>query len=55
LSKIIVRKGEAVSKGTIIGLVGATGNTRGKHSAAHLHFELIVHHKRCNPLPHLMW
>jgi murein DD-endopeptidase MepM/ murein hydrolase activator NlpD len=53
LSKILVDYNEEVSMGQIIGLVGKTGNTRGKRNAAHLHFELIIDNKKYNPLIHI--
>ena len=55
MSKVIVKKGEYVETGAIVGLVGSTGNTRGKRNGAHLHFEVIINGKRCNPLPYLIW
>jgi len=45
LSKISVSKGDAIRRGDLIGLVGATGNARGSH----LHFELELNHKKVNP------
>lgn len=45
LKDIRVRKGNAVSKGRIIGTVGSTGNTTG----AHLHYEIIKDGKHIDP------
>lgn len=53
LSKILVKPNESVCMGQIIGLVGSTGNTRGKRNASHLHFELIIDNKKYNPLLHI--
>ncbi len=53
LSKILVKYEQAVKKGEIIGLVGATGNTRGRINASHLHFELIIDNKKYNPMLHI--
>lgn len=46
MSKILVKKGQAVYRGQIIGLMGQTGNATGQH----LHFEVIWKGKRYNPL-----
>lgn len=53
LSKILVNSEQIVEKGQIIGLVGNTGNTRGRINASHLHFELIINNKKYNPLLHI--
>jgi murein DD-endopeptidase MepM/ murein hydrolase activator NlpD len=53
LSKILVMKGDRVQPNHLIGLVGATGNTRGVRSASHLHFEVIIDRKKYNPLIYL--
>lgn len=50
LSKILVSYKQKVSRGDLIGLVGASGNTRGKKSGSHLHFELMINKKRYDPL-----
>jgi len=52
LSKILVRKDQQIEQGQVIGLVGATGNTRGKYDPSHLHLELIIEGKRYNPVIH---
>lgn len=54
LSKIFVNSGEKVFSGEKIGLVGATGNVRGKNDPSHLHFELIINGKRYNPYLHII-
>lgn len=46
LSVALVRAGSAVATGTPIGRVGATGHATGPH----LHFELLVHGARIDPL-----
>lgn len=54
LDKILVTKGQRVTQGQLIGLVGSTGNVRtvGK-DPSHLHFEVYVGHERVNPLQYL--
>lgn len=46
LSKIIVEKGQIISKGDLIGYSGSTGRTTGPH----LHFELRKNNLAVNPL-----
>lgn len=46
LSKRLVKVGDQVREGQLIGYSGATGNCFG----AHLHFEVIYRGTRCNPL-----
>lgn len=47
LSKILVRRGEKVRRGQLIGKVGMTGYATGPH----LHFEIRRYGKPINPLP----
>lgn len=44
-----VSKGEYVSQGQVLGIVGTTGNSTGLH----LHFEVRINGKCVNPLPYL--
>lgn len=46
LSKIIVKNGQEVKRGQIIGYVGSTGMSTG----AHLHYEVIFNDKKINPV-----
>src|SRR5262249_27147154 len=50
LSRIDVRVGQFVSGGTVIGLVGATGDATGPH----LHFEVRLHGAAIDPLTALV-
>ncbi len=48
LSKILVKVGEKVEQGDIIGKVGDTGFVKGRNGS-HLHFEVYVFEKQVNP------
>jgi murein DD-endopeptidase MepM/ murein hydrolase activator NlpD len=47
LSQILVSEGQEVTQGDVVGAVGGTGLTTGPH----LHWEVIVHGVRVDPLP----
>ncbi|MFC1483085.1 murein hydrolase activator EnvC family protein [Candidatus Margulisiibacteriota bacterium] len=49
MSKIITKKGDIVSKGTVIGKVGSSGYSTGPH----VHFEIRKNGKPTNPRPSL--
>ena len=49
LAKILVKKGQIVSEGQVIGKMGRTGRVDG----AHLHYEIKVYNKARNPYPFL--
>lgn len=46
MSRIIVREGQLVKQGQVIGYVGSTGNSTGPH----LHFGLLINGKFVNPI-----
>ncbi len=46
LSKILVKRGQHLKRGDLLGLVGSTGRSTGPH----LHYEIIVNGRRKNPL-----
>lgn len=49
LSTSLVKVGQSVTQGQVVGLEGATGNSTGPH----LHFELRINQKPVNPTPYL--
>jgi LysM repeat protein len=49
MSKFYISKGDKVSKGQTIGLMGNTGWSTGQH----LHFEVIINGKKYNPLNYI--
>ena len=46
MSKILVKKGQKIKRGDIIGEVGSTGTSTGPH----LHYEVIKNGKKNNPV-----
>jgi murein DD-endopeptidase MepM/ murein hydrolase activator NlpD len=50
LDRILVKAGQIVKKGDLIGKVGATGRVTGPH----LHFEVRLHNQPQNPLLYLV-
>lgn len=51
MKKVLVKVGEVVQKGQIIGLVGSSGRS----TASHLHYEVRYANKVLNPLYFLRW
>ncbi len=49
MSQILVRKGDRVTPGLMIGRVGSTGRSTGPH----LHFELLLDNRQMNPMTYL--
>jgi murein DD-endopeptidase MepM/ murein hydrolase activator NlpD len=49
LSTALVKVGQTVTQGTVVGLEGSTGNSTGPH----LHFELRINQKPIDPTPYL--
>jgi len=50
LDRILVRRGDPVRKGTVIGTVGDTGRATGTH----LHYEVLWDGRRIDPKPYLL-
>ncbi|WP_442601886.1 M23 family metallopeptidase [Paenibacillus sp. KN14-4R] len=50
LNKALVKLGDKVTKGKLIGLVGSTGRSTGTH----LHYEVIRNGKKIDPTPYLV-
>jgi murein DD-endopeptidase MepM/ murein hydrolase activator NlpD len=46
LSKVLVRRGQEVNRGDVIGKVGSTGTS----TAPHLHYEVVKQGKKINPI-----
>jgi murein DD-endopeptidase MepM/ murein hydrolase activator NlpD len=46
LSRIVVKEGQQVKRGDLIGFVGSTGRSTG----AHLHYEVWMNGRLTNPL-----
>ena len=46
MSKVLVKRGQHVKRGDIIGEVGSTGTSTGNH----LHYEVIKNGKKINPV-----
>lgn len=49
LSKIVVREGQKIKRGTLIGYTGSTGRSTGPH----LHYEVLLNGKPVNPLEYI--
>ena len=50
LSKFLVKSGDIVQKGSVIGMVGTTGRT----TAPHLHYEVRLNDRPVDPRPYLL-
>lgn len=53
LSEILVKKGQRVYQGQIIGKIGKTGNAKNKAILPHLHCEIRISNKPIDPMEHL--
>lgn len=49
LSKIVVKEGQKIKRGTLIGYTGSTGRSTGPH----LHYEVLLNGKPVNPLEYI--
>lgn len=49
LSKIVVKEGQKIKRGTLIGYTGSTGRSTGPH----LHYEVLLNGKSVNPLEYI--
>ena len=50
LSKFLVKSGQKVKRGDVIGLVGKTGKALGPH----LHYEVRINNKPVNPYNYIL-
>jgi len=50
MSKILVKRGQKIKRGDVIGLMGSTGRSTGPH----LHYEVIKNRKAQNPLKYIV-
>ena len=53
LASVSVSEGQQVSAGTVIGKIGATGNSIGNSGGYHLHFAVTVNGTYVNPMNYL--
>ncbi|MBP9764809.1 M23 family metallopeptidase [Candidatus Babeliales bacterium] len=53
LDEMFVQEGTKVAQGEVIGAVGSTGRVRAKRDPSHLHFEILHHGVKVNPLKYL--
>ncbi len=51
LSKVLVKRGQKVKRGDVIGLVGSTGRFS---TGPHLHYQVVVNDKVVNPLQYIL-
>lgn len=50
LSKIVVKEGQKIKRGTLVGYTGSTGRSTGPH----LHYEVLLNGKPVNPLEYIL-